>query len=471
VHIEPKHAGENENSLMQAVNDHYRLPPELLNFRLSGDLCSHAEFFRFGRSVCYGRFAKTPGQQDTHSPDLTSSTTFDGNSLILPFNPTEIIDNLRLERYASGRFGQFDRTLKSLYYWLRPFTNRTLRSYIQRFRANQWQSKRFPNWPVDTTVEDLCESLLLLSMKAKSIERIPFIWFWPHGAQSCVCMTHDVEAPAGRDFCKQLLDINDGYGIKASFQIVPEERYEVTEEFLDELRNGGCEVCVQDLNHDGRLFDERNEFRRRVFLINQYGRDYRAQGFRSAVLYRKADWYQDLAFSYDMSMPNVAHLDPQSGGCCTVMPYFIGDVLELPVTTVQDYTLFHILKEHSVGLWETQCETIIAKNGLLSFIVHPDYITEPEALVAYTDLLALLAGLRERHNLWHALPREINHWWRARSRMSLVRHGEGWKIIGDGAEHAVLAFAEIRDGRLVYQLPDAFPDAISHLPEHRRRHG
>jgi hypothetical protein len=275
-------------------------------------------------------------------------------------------------------------------------------------------------------------------------------------------MTHDVETAAGRNFCDQLLDINDSYGIKASFQIVPEERYRVTEVFMNQLRDRGCEVCVQDLNHDGRLFDHRDEFRRRVSLINQYGREYRAKGFRSAVLYRKPEWYGDLDFSYDMSMPNVAHLDPQRGGCCTVMPYFIREVLELPLTTVQDYTLFHILKEHSINIWKNQSETILSKHGLLSFIVHPDYITEPKAQASYRELLTMLTELRERMNLWFALPRDIDWWWRARSRMSIVRHGNTWKIVGDGADQAVLAFAEIRNGRLCYELPNAARLVFSH---------
>jgi hypothetical protein len=40
-----------------------------------------------------------------------------------------------------------------------------------------------------------------------------------------------------------------------------------------------------------------------------------------------------------MSVPNVGHLEVQRGGC-TVMPYFIGRIVELPVTTSQDYSVF-----------------------------------------------------------------------------------------------------------------------------------
>jgi hypothetical protein len=134
------------------------------------------------------------------------------------------------------------------------------------------------------------------------------------------------------------------------------------------------------------------------------------------------------------------------------MPYFIGDILELPLTTVQDYTLFYLLNQRSIDLWKQQIELILAKNGLVSFIVHPDYIQEPEHLAVYRQLLAHLTEIREPRNLWFALPGEIDTWWRARSKMSVVKDGDGWRIEGDGAERAVLAFARLADGQLVYEL-------------------
>jgi hypothetical protein len=95
---------------------------------------------------------------------------------------------------------------------------------------------------------------------------------------------------------------------------------------------------------------------------------------------------------------------------------------------------------------------ILAKNGLVSFIVHPDYIQELETFAVYKQLLVYLREIRERRNLWFALPGEINDWWRARSRMSVVPDGKGWRIEGEGAERAVLAFATLVDGKVVYQM-------------------
>jgi hypothetical protein len=447
-----------ERILVQAVLNRYRCPGEFLNFRLSEELSSDSGYFQFGPgTTCYGRLSNGTQQAPLGDSlfDTLSCVSLDGTQIVLPFDPNEVIDNLRLERYPNSKLRRYEYALKKIYYWLRPFTNRSLRRYIQKRWAANWQKKEFPQWPVDTTVESICEKLLLLSLRASCADRIPFIWFWPDGARGCVAMTHDVETVAGRDFCVQLMDIDESHGIKASFQIVPEERYPVTPEFLSQLRDRGFEVCVQDLNHDGRLFDNREVFLRRVALINRYGREYGAKGYRSAVLYRKAEWYSDLAFSFDMSFANVAHLDPQPGGCCTVMPYFIGDMLELPLTTIQDYTLFHVLNERSIDLWKRQTGMVLAKNGLVSFIVHPDYITEAETQAVYKDLLAMLVELRSREALWFALPGEIDEWWRARNRMSLVNDNGSWRIVGEGAEHAVLAFAREVDGRLIYEKANA----------------
>jgi len=135
------------------------------------------------------------------------------------------------------------------------------------------------------------------------------------------------------------------------------------------------------------------------------------------------------------------------------MPFFIGDVLELPVTTTQDYTLFHVLNENSVVLWKSQIDLILRKNGLVSFIVHPDYILEPDTLSVYESLLGHLRELRERLPLWYALPSEIDAWWRARCKMSVVKDGPSWRVAGDDTGRAKLAFARKVDGRLVYELP------------------
>ena len=148
----------------------------------------------------------------------------------------------------------------------------------------------------------------------------------------------------------------------------------------ERLRRRGFEVNLHDLNHDGYLFHNRAQFLERAQEINRYAREFECGGFRSGAMYREQQWYDAFEFSYDMSVPNAAHLEPQRGGCCTVMPYFVGKILELPLTTVQDYSLFHILGDYSISLWQEQIGAIREQHGLITFMAHPDYLTDPDAL-------------------------------------------------------------------------------------------
>ncbi len=268
-------------------------------------------------------------------------------------------------------------------------------------------------------------------------------------------MTHDVETSAGRDFTFKLIDLDDSYGIKASFQVIPELRYEVPDEYVREIRSRECEFNIHDLNHDGHLYLEREEFVRRAAGINDYAHRYNSRGFRAGSMYRKQEWYDVFEFSYDMSVPNVAHLEPLRGGCCTVMPYFIGKIVELPLTTAQDYSLFHILNDYSTNLWKQQLALIRERNGLMSFLTHPDYLIERRARNVYESLLDYLRQMVAREKIWAALPRDVDRWWRARSLMRLVSRGDEWEIVGPETERARLAYAVLDGGRLVYELAEA----------------
>jgi hypothetical protein len=76
------------------------------------------------------------------------------------------------------------------------------------------------------------------------------------------------------------MDLNDSFGIKSSFQIVPEERYAVSPSFLENIRSRGFEIDIHDLNHDGLLYSDRTEFLRRAERINRYAHQFGALGFR-----------------------------------------------------------------------------------------------------------------------------------------------------------------------------------------------
>jgi hypothetical protein len=412
-------------------------------------------FFRFGEDlVCYGRAAgQIPSAPDGPIPDLLAMVRLDDGSCLLPFDPTQVAESMRRERYVRTERQSFSkRVIRQLYYLLRPLLPVRLRRPLQALWLRGWHDRPFPRWPVDSSVDRLFMQLMRLKLQASQERKIPFIWFWPDGSQACAVMTHDVETAAGLAFAEELMNINDRHGIKSSFQLIPAARYVVTEATVEKIRNRGFDVNVHDLKHDGHLFDDADEFGRDAEQINAHGLRFGSKGFRSGALYRNQEWLGALRFRYDMSVPNCAHLDPQRGGCCTVMPYFVGDILEIPVTATQDYTLFHVLKTYDQNLWREQIARIAAVHGLISFIVHPDYLDQPKAVQAYESLLGHLTDLRANSGLWIARPNEVDDWWRARHAMRLEKTAEGWTISGEGAARARVAFASLEGERLVYKF-------------------
>ena len=380
--------------------------------------------------------------------------------MTLPFNPTELIDNLRLEKYVSAVNSEIsyvaDNTsaLRRAYYALRPLFPVPVRRILQRIALQDWAKIPFPAWPLDTTVEDFIARLWVLVLEASGEEQIPFIWYWPKGFHACAIMTHDVETAEGQDFCETILALEHEYGIRSAFELVPEVRYEISEQLVRAIHRAGGEVCIHGLNHDGRLFSSEQVFRSRVNAINRHAEKWGARGFRSPIMYRNQAWYDGFNFSYDMSVPNVAHLDPQRGGCCSIFPYFIGDIVELPLTTTQDYPLYNILRSDPLAMWTTQMDAIIAKHGLVSFIIHPDYTMAPRTQALYRELLKLIRKNGEDKNMWLALPGEVDTWWRQRNSMTLARHNGRWQVRGAGADQAAVAYARLENGRLTYVLPN-----------------
>ncbi len=458
----------------QAFLDYYRCPEEYADFRaLDGDLKNaDAGYFRFSPDlVCYG-MSNVDVQPDLNSalPDVSSRVRIEGSACLLPFDPTEVADNFRCERYVQeiSKSG-WRKLVRNGYYWIRPVLPVKVRRHLQKISLRGWETKSFPAWPVDRSVDRMFEKLMSLSVEAHQGTEIPFIWFWPEGKSSCAIVTHDVETIAGLNFAGELMDINDSFGIKSSFQIIPEERYSASEETLTAIRSRGFEINVHDLKHDGHLFDEHEEFLKSAKRINRYAERFGSKGFRSGALYRNTDWYGAFSFSYDMSVPNMGHLDPQSGGCCTVMPFFVGDILELPVTTTQDYSLFHILDRYSTDLWQEQIAQIMGHHGLISFIVHPDYLDTEIARNTYAALLGHLSGLRTSHGVWMALPGEVDTWWRERACMRLVNSEGVWKITGQGTERGRVALANFSDGMLKYRFQYPMANAENDDPQGARR--
>jgi hypothetical protein len=442
------------------LSDYYRVPDEGLARICAPQLSGEDGFFHFGPDViCYGRSATgvSPEIENAGRFDAYQNASLKNSEVHLPFDPVEVVENLQRERYVKQRPTKNGRMVdlpivRATYYAVRELLPVSIRKHLQKFYLGDWSKLLFPKWPVDFTVDTLHERILRLSMQANGVQRMPFIWFWPDGAPNTLIVTHDVETAVGRDFTRELIDLDEAHGIRASFQVIPEKRYEVPDEYVALIRSRGFEFNIHDLNHDGQLYQERQLFLQRSKKINSYVKQFGTSGFRAGVMYRNLDWYDAYEMSYDMSMPNVAHLEPQRGGCCTVFPYFVGKILEIPLTTCQDYSLFQILNDYSIDLWKQQLAMLRKRNGLMSFIAHPDYLIDAKARRVYESLLQYLQQMVKREKIWMALPGEVDQWWRARNQMRLVQINGQWAIEGPQSNKAKVAFAVLDGDGLTYEV-------------------
>jgi hypothetical protein len=449
-----------ESSAAQtSFSDYFRSPARQAELGARGELSTSAGYFRFGETVCFGRCAgASPSTAiGANLADVSRWAACDDGRVSLPFDLSEVVTSLREERYQQTPQSLIDKITasaasRSLYYLLRPIMSVDVRKHLQRIRLNGWHRIAFPRWPVDCTVETLMRASMGLALESRGLEKLPFIWFWPDGAPGASIITHDVESPLGQAFSDQLMDLDDSFGFRSAFQVIPEARSAEPGRFFKEIRSRGFEGNIHDLNHDGYLFHSRQQFEERAAKINRYAREFGSRGFRAGAMHRVQEWFGALDVSFDMSVPNVAHLEPQRGGCCTVMPYFIGRIVELPLTTIQDYSLFHILGDYSTALWKEQIDLILSNNGLITILTHPDYLIEKRARAVYSDLLAHMRRLRDERHVWTTLPGEVDRWWRSRSQMTLVPNGDSWRIEGPESHRARVAYATIENGNVVYKL-------------------
>ena len=106
-----------------------------------------------------------------------------------------------------------------------------------------------------------------------------------------------------------------------------------------------------------------------------------------------------------------------------------------------------------------QIEAILKQNGLISFIIHPDYIAERPQQKLYSELLDHLSQQINVNYLWPARPGDINEWWRQRRSMQLVRTTSGLAIEGEGCDRARIGYASMSGGQVRYRCGKSLVEA------------
>lgn len=337
--------------------------------------------------------------------------------LLLPIKPDNVETILALT-LGEGQFGPQHFQLsssKQLYYSLKPFLPRYVINQIKSANARKANKEFSLQWPIEDRFAHFQWEIIRQIMILTSEDELTIHHFWPRGNRFALVLTHDIETAKGQTFVRKVADLEENLGFRSSFNFVP-ERYQLDYQLINDLSDRGFEVGIHGLKHDGKLFRSENTFKKRSLAINSYFEELDAVGFRSPLMHRNPEWMQSLNIEYDLSFFDTDPFEPMAGGCMTIWPFTIGRFVELPYTLVQDSTLGFVLGETTPRIWLDKLEFIKSFWGMALLNTHPDYLIDSNIWVIYQEFLQTI---KDQHNYWHALPREVARWWRYRFDSSL----------------------------------------------------
>ena len=365
----------------------------------------------------------------------------DDGSVFLPFDPNEVVESFWTERYLSTAAGRralsLRRGLMLAYYRLRPLLARPAQIWLRRQFARLQARSAFPRWPVETCLHDFFE-LMFAILVGISGEPIPCIAPWPDGHTWALVLTHDVEHAGGFATVDPVVELERAHSLRSSWNIVP-RRYEIDPSWVSDMTDAGFEVGVHGVYHDGRDLESQSTWESRLPIAHEAAQQWGAVGFRSAALHRDWERMRSLRFDYDSSSPDTDPFEPQHGGCCTWLPFFNGELVELPLTLAHDHTVFVILGHPDETAWVEKTEFLRARGGLATINTHPDYLIDERIFSAYARFLDRFA---DDPSAWRVLPREVSAWWRRRAASSLELDGSNWRIVGPAASEGRVVFEE-----------------------------
>jgi peptidoglycan/xylan/chitin deacetylase (PgdA/CDA1 family) len=337
-----------------------------------------------------------------------------------------IAERYLLERYLDEKQRRPPSALGS-YYSIKQFVPEKLRHWANSMVIHARRHRGFPNWPCDPTLLDFWREWLRRALERLGVEDEWHIGFWPDNARCCVVLTHDVEGPLGVQRMERMADVEQRLGFLSSWNL-PLAQYPIDWAAVERIRARGFEIGAHGLSHDGKLFRSEADFAVLGPLLERLARERSLPGFRSPSTLRRAEWIANLDFEYDSSFADSDPYEPQPGGSCSLFPFHLGGLIELPYTLPQDHTLIHILRRDPLPLWSLKARWIAGIGGMILTLTHPDYIGAGDYLMRYEELLKRLRDLPQS---WHALPSAVARWWRRRGRMRLTIENGCPRIAGE----------------------------------------
>ncbi|HZY60374.1 MAG TPA: hypothetical protein VFE56_11460 [Candidatus Binataceae bacterium] len=319
--------------------------------------------------------------------------------------------------------------LLSGYYTIKDLIPAALRHRLNSLAINSRPRPSFPDWPCEDALLQVWRRSLAALLGECGARDSWHLGFWPGDHKVCIVLTHDVESSLGLERMERMADLEERYGFRSAWNLALDQ-YPIDWSLIERLRARGFEFGAHGLKHDGRLFRSDRDFAELAPRLMKIAREHGLRGFRAPSTLRRAQWIPHLGFDFDSSFADTDIFEPQPGGTCSIFPFFLESVVELPYTLPQDHTLIHLLGRELLPTWIRKARWIASLGGMILTLTHPDYSGEGICLEAYEKLLDHLAQVEKA---WRALPSEVADWWRQRAEAELHMVGDEPVIGGRGA--------------------------------------
>ena len=270
-------------------------------------------------------------------------------------------------------------------------------------------STGFPDWPVDKSIE----VLRYLKNTAQPLSKDSP---WPDGKKFAFCVSHDLESGHNLKDLQRLVDTDKSFGFKGCWNIVA-LLLESNGECAEKLKSAGCEIGCHGYNHDNKFaFLSEEKMRARLEKCAVYIDRYQIKGFRSPSLLRSPGLMRQLAdyFEYDSSYPDtdIFSETTERNGCCEIRPFFINQMIELPITMPMDSSMLFAGCDHKemLQIWLKKLGWLKERQGmaLINVHCHQPFSLNGKVYDAYAKLLETVAKDRD---CWVASCADIAEYW------------------------------------------------------------
>jgi peptidoglycan/xylan/chitin deacetylase (PgdA/CDA1 family) len=229
-----------------------------------------------------------------------------------------------------------------------------------------------------------------------------------------VILTHDIDTKSGFYWVERVSEIEENYGFRSSWNVVP-KRYHINKKVLNRLLENGHEIGLHGLWHNNsEAFLSEEQMTSEFSSLKNFMDELMIKGYKSPSWYRTKTMFKVLPefFSYDLSCLDNDLICPAGNGGVGFMRPFILDsgLVELPCTLPFEAPLFMgVSPENFVEYWIPKIEFIKASSGMLLVNTHPDphYLGNNRLLASYENLLKTLADDNWKAKLPGQIVKEI----------------------------------------------------------------